>query len=113
VTCQTVLWFEALYLAGIGLVSWWIATRPVSNLALLVSAVAWIAVGFVLFWAVELIAVWVATGGYARELGWCPSGANIPRLGHYSLIWIPVFAVACAWLRVRGRNNLSGEGAQE
>jgi hypothetical protein len=113
VTCQIFLWFEGLYLVGVGFASWWIATRSVSNPAFLVIAAAWIAVGFVLFWVLEFVAVSMATGGYARELGWCPPGAVISRLGPYSLIWIPVFAVACAWLRVRVRNSLSGGGAQE
>jgi hypothetical protein len=102
-----------MYLVGVGLVSWWIATRQASKPAFLASSAAWIAVGFVLFWAVEFVAVSVATGGYAQELGWCLSGTTIPRLGQYSLIWIPVFVVACFWLRAGGRQNLSGRGAQE
>lgn len=112
-TCQIVLWIEGLYLGSIGLVSWRIAARHTSNLTLLVSAAAWIAAGFVLFWIVEIVAMTVALGGYSRELGWCPPGATVLRLGQYSLIWIPAFVLACAWMRLGGRNSLSGGGARE
>lgn len=112
-TCQVVLWFEGLYLVIVGLISWRIAKLQMNDRAFLFSAAGWIAAGFVLFWIVEFVAVSFATGGYAREQGWCPPEAAVERLGSFALIWIPLFAVSCIWARAGGRNKLSDQEAQK
>ncbi len=97
--CHVVFWFEAAYLVTLGLISWRIAKLTVvGRVAFLVVAVTWIAVGIAVFWIVEFIAVFVATGGYAQELGFCPPGSVVSRMGEYILLWIPLFCLACSWV---------------
>lgn len=98
--CHFVLWVELAYLVTVGLISWWIANRAsVGFVSFLLFTLIWIMAGFVLFWVVEFAALTFATGGYARELGFCLPESSVWRMGEFTLLWIPLFLLASVWTR--------------